>query len=200
VWKYRCIKAHEGPLKKSHPNYKGSLYNVLIEWENEEITNEPLTIIAADDPVSCAIYGKKAGILEHDGWKRFKSIAKQQKKIFRMANQAKLRSFRTAPRYMYRFEIPRDYAHTVRLDLQNGHTKWQDSTVLEMAQLADYDVFTDKGIDGDPGKDFKKIRVHLVYAVKHNGRQKARLVADGHLTEVPVDSVYSGVVSSEDYG
>ncbi len=86
-----------------------------------------------------------------------------------MANQAKLRSFRTAPRYMYGFEIPRDYSHAVRLDSQNGHTKWQDSTVLEMAQLADYDVFTDKGIDGDPGKDFKKIRVHLVYAVKHDG-------------------------------
>jgi hypothetical protein len=122
-------------------------------------------------------------------------IAKQQKKLFFMSNQAKLRSFLTAPIYMYGFEIPRDYAHAVRLDLQNGHTKWQDSTVLEMAQLADYDVFTDKGIDGDPGKDFKKIRAHLVYAVKHDGRHKARLVADGHLTEVPVDSVYSGVVS-----
>jgi hypothetical protein len=31
--------------------------------------------------------------------------------------------------------------------------------------------------------------------VKHDGRHKARLVADGHLTDVPVDSVYSGVVS-----
>jgi hypothetical protein len=100
VWKYRCIKANEGPLKKSHPNYKGSLYNVLNEWENGEVTNEPLIIIAADDPVSCAIYGKKAGLLEHNGWKRFKSIAKQQKKLFRMANQAKLRSFCTAPRYI----------------------------------------------------------------------------------------------------
>jgi hypothetical protein len=195
VWKYRCIKAHEGPLTKSHPNYKGSLYNVLIEWENGEITNEPLTNIAADDPVSCAIYGKKAGLLEHAGWKRFKSIAKQQKKLFRMANQAKLRSFRTAPKYMYGFEIPRDYAHAIRLDSQNGSTKWQESTVLEMEQLASYYVFTDKGIDGDPGNGFKKIRVHLVYAVKHDGRHKARLVADGHLTEIPVDSVYSGVVS-----
>jgi hypothetical protein len=96
---------------------------------------------------------------------------------------------------MYGFEIPRDYTHAVKLDSQNGSMKWQESTETEMGQLADYDVFTDKGIDGDPGKDFKKIRVHLVYAVKHDGRHKARLVADGHLTEVPVDSVYSGVVS-----
>ena len=37
--------------------------------------------------------------------------------------------------------------------------------------------------------------MHLVFDVKHDGRHKARLVADGHLTDVPVDSVYSGVVS-----
>ena len=42
---------------------------------------------------------------------------------------------------------------------------------------------------------FQKIRVHFVYAVKHDGRFKARLVADGHLTKEPVESIYSGVVS-----
>jgi len=31
--------------------------------------------------------------------------------------------------------------------------------------------------------------------VKHNGRHKARYVAGGHLTDIPVDSMYSGVVS-----
>jgi hypothetical protein len=34
-----------------------------------------------------------------------------------------------------------------------------------------------------------------VYDVKHDGRHKSRFVAGGHLTEVPVESVYSGVVS-----
>jgi Reverse transcriptase (RNA-dependent DNA polymerase) len=34
-----------------------------------------------------------------------------------------------------------------------------------------------------------------VFDVKHDGRHKARLVADGHLTDIPLDSVYSGVVS-----
>jgi hypothetical protein len=41
---------------------------------------------------------------------------------------------------------------------------------------------------------FKKIRIHAVYAVKHDGRRKARMVACGHLTPVPLESVYSGVV------
>ena len=41
----------------------------------------------------------------------------------------------------------------------------------------------------------KKIRVHLVFDVKHDGCHKARLVADGHLTDEPVEDIYSGVVS-----
>ena len=50
--------AHEGPLPRIHPNYNGSPYNLSIEWENEEITNEPRNMIAADDPMSFAIYGQ----------------------------------------------------------------------------------------------------------------------------------------------
>ena len=43
--------------------------------------------------------------------------------------------------------------------------------------------------------DYKVIQVHLIYDVKHDGRHKARLVADGHLNDIPNNSVYSSVVS-----
>ena len=112
-----------------------------------------------------------------------------------MANHAKLQSFRLAPRYKYGFEVPRNYADAVRLDLQNGNTKWQDAIKLEMSQLDEYNVFINLGRDVAAPKGYKKIRVHLVFDVKHDGRHKARCVADGHLTDIPVDSVYSGVVS-----
>ena len=41
-----------------------------------------------------------------------------------------------------------------------------------------------------------KINVHFVhvYAVKHDERHKARLVTGNHMTKVPNDSIYSGVV------
>ena len=67
VWKFKRITAHEGPLKQSHPNYNGSLYNVMIEWENGEITSEPLAIIGADDPVTCAIYADENNLLDKPG-------------------------------------------------------------------------------------------------------------------------------------
>jgi hypothetical protein len=195
VGRFRRITAHEGPLNSNHPSWKGSSYNVMVEWEDNSITTEPLGIVAADDPITCAIYARAQDLLDTPGWKRSKSIAKKQKKMFRMANQAKLRSFRMAPKFQYGFEIPRDYAHDIRLDERDGNIKWGDCTVLEFEQLAEYDTFTDLGVDGRPPDDFKKIRVHLVYAVKYDGRHNARCVADRHLTDIPLDSVYSGVVS-----
>ena len=42
------------------------------------VTDEPLSLTAADDPVTCAEYAKKDDFLHLDGWKRLKHIAKNQ--------------------------------------------------------------------------------------------------------------------------
>ena len=39
---------------------------------------------------------------------------------------------------------------------------------------------------------YKKIWVHIVYGVNHDERHKDKLVADGHLTDIPVESIYFG--------
>ena len=44
-------------------------------------------------------------------------------------------------------------------------------------------------------KRYHQIKVHLVFAVKFDGRHKARLVADGLLSPEPIENIYSGVVS-----
>ena len=33
-WKFKHIISHQGPLASSHPDYNGSVYNVMVEWEN----------------------------------------------------------------------------------------------------------------------------------------------------------------------
>jgi hypothetical protein len=118
---------------------------VQVEWENGAVTFEPLSLMAADDPVSCAIYAKQHGLLDTPGWKQFKKLTKREKVQLRAAKQAKLRSFNTAPRYKYGFEIPRSYAHALKIDAQNKNTKWQDATKLEFNQLDEYETFKDAG-------------------------------------------------------
>lgn len=78
IWKINSISGHQGPLSKSDTNYNGSRYNVLVNWETGESIYEPFHIIAADDPVTCEIYTNENNLLEEEGWKRFKRIAKRQ--------------------------------------------------------------------------------------------------------------------------
>ena len=195
MWRFKSITGHQGPLSKSDPAYKGSRFNVLVNWETGESTYEPLHIVAADDPVTCAIYGKENNLLDQEGWRRFRRLANRQKKLLRFAKQAKLRSVRHKPVYKYGFLVPRNHDQAMELDLKNGNTKWREAEMLEMAQLHDYKTFVDKGRDTKIPHGYKKIRCHMVYDVKHDGRHKARLVAGGHLTDTPIDSVYSSVVS-----
>ena len=204
MYKFRDITGHQGPLSPQDENYKGSKYYVMVEWETGEITEEPLSLIAAGDPVTCGEYTKKHDLLHLDGWKRLKHIAKNQKQLTRAINQSKIRQVRRSAVYQFGFLIPKDYKHALQLDEQNGNSKQYDATKLEMDQINEYKVFQDHGkaqyepksrqVSNAPN-GYQKIRVCLIFAVKHDGRHNARLVAGAHLTPDPIESIYSGVVS-----
>ena len=76
--RFRAKVGHEGPLKATDPNWKGSKWNVQIEWETGEITFEPLSVIAADGPITCAAFAKEKNLDNLDGWKRFRHLIKKE--------------------------------------------------------------------------------------------------------------------------
>jgi hypothetical protein len=51
--------------------------------------------------------------LDLPGWKRLKGLAKWQKKFEITIKQAKLHA---APKYKYRYKVPRYYVHAIQLD------------------------------------------------------------------------------------
>ena len=88
LFKFRAIVGHQGPLAASEPDWKDSKYNVQVECETLEITFEPLSVIAADDPVTCAAYVKEHDLLAEEGWHSFRNLAKKVKNPCK-DNQAK---------------------------------------------------------------------------------------------------------------
>ena len=88
LFKFSSIIGHQGPLDASDPDWKGSKYNVQVEWETGEITYEPFSIIAADDPVPCTEYAKENDLLALEGWCMFRNLAKKDKVLAR-GNQTK---------------------------------------------------------------------------------------------------------------
>ena len=190
LFKFRDIVAHQGPLESIDPDQKGSKYNVMVEWESGEVTYEPLTLISKEDPINCAVHAKKHDLLDTTGWNHPKRHAKISKRLIRAVKQSWIRQVRASARYQHGFQVQKDYNDAIRLDKENSNTHWQDAMNLELTGKAQF--HNGKAVTPD---GFQKIRVHFVYAVKHDRRFKARLVADGHLTKEPVESIYSGVVS-----
>ena len=100
----------------SDPDWKGSKYNVQVEWETREITFEPLSIIAADDPVTCAAYAKENDLLALEGWRRFRNLAKKDKVLARAIKQSKIREVWRSQTYMFGYHIPRNNMEAMQFD------------------------------------------------------------------------------------
>ena len=105
---------------------------------------------------------------------------------------------------MFGYLITRSYKEALEFDKENNNNKWADATRDEMDCIKEQQVFTKhqrtkwdsnhkKILNAPP--NHQKIKVNLIFAVKHNGRHKARVVADGSLPPEPVGNIYSGVVS-----
>ena len=145
LYKFRAITDHHGPLKANDPNYNRSLYNVMVEWEGKEITEEPLPIIAKYDPVTCAAYAKEYNLLHPPEWNNLKH-SQTQKALTRAINQTKIRLVRSSETYQFVYLNPRDYKHAFKLDKMNGNSRWYDATKMEWDQINIYQVFIDHGI------------------------------------------------------
>ena len=108
---------------------------------------------------------------------------------------------------MFGYLIPRNYMEAMEFDSENKNSKCYDAIKLEMESMSEYTVFKKwvKAIIDkhkkvqNPPKGYHRIKVHLVFAVKVDGRHKGRLMADGHLTPEPIENIYSGVVSLRNF-
>ena len=167
----------------------------MVEWETGEITEEPLSLISADNPVTCAVYAKKRDVLHLDGWKRLKHIAKNQKQLTRAITQSEIRQEWRSAVYQFGFLIPKYYKQALQLDEQNGNSKCYDATKLEMDQINEYRVFQDHGkAQYDPKSRqvsnipirYQKIRVHLIFAVKHDADTRLDWLLEDISLQIPL--------------
>jgi len=205
TWTFEKILSHK-KVKAGNKDFRGAGTNCLVLWSTGEQTWEPLcdrsgkSSLWSDDPVMVAIHARDNGLLDEPGWKPpgLKKIAKTQTKLIPMLDKAKLHSFCSKPIYMCGFQVPRNHAEALELDRINGNTMCRDAETTKLNWIDECKSFLDKGVGFNPGSDCKRIQAHMVCAVKHDCRHKARLVVGGHLgdlAETPIDSVCSSVVS-----
>jgi hypothetical protein len=162
-FKFRRIIAQQGPLKPRDKDYKGSSYNVLVEFESGETAHHPFDTMVTDDPKLCVVYAKENNLLSTPGWKQFKRITKNAKKMLRMANQSKLRQERHCPIYKFGYQVPRNHKEPMDLDIQNDDTKGCEAEQLEHNQIDEYEVFQ-AVVKGSTGSHYTLTKRHNTLA------------------------------------
>ncbi len=92
--------------------------------------------------------------------------------------------------------MPKTVKEALALDCKNGNTLWVDAIANEMKEVRiAFNILPD-GCSAPIG--YQKIPCHMIFDVKmEDFRQKARLVAGGHLTQAPATITYASVVSRE---
>ena len=192
---YAGILDHQGPLKSHDPKYKGSSYNVLVDWDDKPQTWEPLITMVKQDPVTLACYAHDNGLLNVPGWKFLCCIAIRQWFLNAIVNSIKRCSDPNQVKYKFGICVPCTFAEAMMLDKDNRNTFWGDAVHRELDQLFFYKTFHDLGTGGLPDKEYKKTKIRFVFDVKTDGRRKGRLVACGDMTPEPDKAVYSSVAT-----
>ena len=188
LWTFKEIIDHR---QRSNKN------EVKILWEDDTETWEPLSVFAREDPVTCAEYALKNDILHLQGWKQFRRHLQKGKVYLRALHRIHINKTLTdrSIKYQFGIRVPRNYKEAIALDKANGNDLWGDAIQKEIDQIKEYETFHARPDLKKPPEGYQYVKVHFVFAVKHDLRRKARLVAGGHMTDPPSEEAYSSVVS-----
>ena len=190
--KFECLSGHRR---------KAGAWQVQVTWSDGSSTWEPLSTISVDDPVSCARYAKEHNLLNTQGWKRFRQLAKKDGRYIRMihnalteyssAKAAKTTSKENIVKFGYK--VPWNLCDAYKLDIENGNSKWAKAIRVEVKKLKEYDVFQTMAEGAGAPEGYSRIPLHWVFNVKHSFRHRARIVAGDHVAPIPDESPLSSV-------
>ena len=117
---------------------------------------------------------------------------------FRMARRLSKRKKKShmshEPTVQFGVPVPRNVKEAHEMDKQNGDNRWKEAIEKEMKGLHDHQTFKFLDPKTNPPAGYQFAPLRMVFAVKPDGRRKARLVIGGHVVDSSEHSGYSSVV------
>ena len=96
--------------------------------------------------------------------------------------------------HKYGLELPKMVKEALEIDWQMGTDFWRKAIEKEMKNVMPAFQFTE---DGKIPIGYKHIDCHMIFDIKMDLTQKARLVMGGHQMDPPKESVYSSIISKD---
>ena len=210
----------EAPVAIKGHRWKDGELRLKVKWPTEELSYERIRDAKLDYPLMTAKYivankVSRGGRDRIHSWatKTIRDIKRSARRLQRLYsldvnNHNDVKLVRRAksgvkkkkqidyskPVYSYGVQVPRTVKQALELDAKNNDDSWQQAIEKEVKTLTDVDCFVFKPKGYKPEGDWQQTRLHMVFAVKHDLRRKARLVAGGHLVELREQAVYSSTV------
>jgi len=167
-------------------------WRFLVAWKDGSTSYVPLREMKNTYPVETADYVVKNKLEEKLAFSWW--VPHVMKKRNRLIS--KLKSHKTKywhRTHKYGIELPKSIAEALDIDHKTGTNHWHEAIDKENQNVRPAFMFPD---DDKVPIGYKHITCHMVFDVKMVGLiRKARFVAGGHLTDPPVESVYSSVVT-----
>ena len=178
-------------VKRRRETTKG--WDVLCQWKDGSTTWNKLKDVKDSFPVQLAEYAVNNKVEDEPAFAWW--VPHTLKKKARIISKIKSKYWEKTHKYGIR--IPKSVQDAIRMDAQNGNTLWWDAIMLEMKNVRP--AFEVHEGDVKDLRGYQEIKCHTIFDVKlgENFRRKARLVAGGHVTNVPSTICYSSVVSRE---
>ncbi len=156
-----------------------------------------MEVIRKDDPVTLAKYAEDQNLTDKAIWKWAKGYVKNKKVYNRMKRNLMRAKTKQRVKYQFGVKVPGSIAEAYRLDAINKNTNWTDAIEKEVKLLRDLFGCFKLADTGEITNNYQKIPLLWTFAVKFDGRHRARLVAGGHKTQDLTTNYYSGVIELE---
>jgi hypothetical protein len=169
-------------------------WHFLVQWKDGSSNYVPLREMKASFPLETAEYAISHQIAKEPAFRWWVpyTLRKRECIISKLSRKGSKYWQRT---HKYGIELPKSVKEALEIDRRTGTTFWRDAIEKEMKNNAPAFKFND---DDSIPIGYKHITCHMIFDIKMVGLVwKARFVAGGRLTDPPVDSVYSSVVTKD---
>jgi hypothetical protein len=173
-----------------HPKLTTLGWELCVSWADGTSSWLPLADVKESNPIEAAEYAVSRSLDKEPAFRWW--VRQTLRKRDRWVCKIKTRYWKQT--HKYGIELPKSVRQGLAIDARTGTTFWRDAIAKEMKNVMPAFSFRD---DDTVPTGYKKIDCHMVFDIKIDLTRKARLVAGGHQTEVPKESVYSSVVSRD---
>jgi hypothetical protein len=166
-------------------------WELCVQWTNNTPSWLPLKDVKSSNEIETAEYAFTYNLSDEPAFSWWIHDVLKKRDRFIAASHTRY----IKHTYKFGIRLPKTVEEALQIDQDMGNTLWHDAIQKEMKNNAIAFEFLLPGTSVPIG--YKKITLHMVFDIKMDLSRKARLVAGGHLTNVPTNLTYSSVVSRE---